>query len=81
MPHWNAIGLGFIVRQVYYPAAMVLGAHVAYAWAARRPASWEVWGFALAAGLVAGEGMVGVPTALLTVAKVDGSIYRCTYCG
>ena len=26
VPNWSAVGLGFIVPQVYYPAAMVLGA-------------------------------------------------------
>jgi uncharacterized oligopeptide transporter (OPT) family protein len=88
VPNWNAIGLGFVVPQVYYPFAMVIGAHVAYLWAAKRPKSWEVWGFALSAGLVAGEGMAGVLTALLTIVKADGSVYgsavACpenSYCG
>ena len=88
VPNWNAIGLGFVIPQVYYPLAMVIGAHVAYWWAAKRPKSWEIWGFALSAGFVAGEGMAGVLTALLTIVKVDGSVYgsavACplyTYCG
>ena len=75
VPNWNAIGLGFVVPQVYYPFAMVIGAHVAYGWAAKRPSSWEIWGFALAAGLVAGEGLAGVLNALLTILGVDGSIH------
>jgi uncharacterized oligopeptide transporter (OPT) family protein len=75
VPNWNAIGLGFVVPQVYYPFAMLIGAHVAYGWAAKRPKSWEIWGFALAAGLIAGEGMGGVLTALLTITKADGSVY------
>ncbi|KAG8809316.1 hypothetical protein FRC17_003499 [Serendipita sp. 399] len=88
VPNWNAIGLGFVVPQTYYPIAMVVGAHVAYTWARRWPKSWEIWGFALSAGLVAGEGMGGVLTALLTIVKADGSYYgspvACpakTYCG
>ena len=75
VPNWNAIGLGFVVPQVYYPFAMIVGASVAYLWAAKRPKSWEVWGFALSAGLIAGEGMAGVLTAFLTIAKADGSVY------
>ena len=88
VPNWNAIGLGFVVPQVYYPFAMVIGAHVAYWWAGKKPKSWEIWGFALAAGLIAGEGMAGVLTALLTIVKVDGAVYgsavacpEYSYCG
>ena len=75
VPNWNAIGLGFVVPQTYYSIAMVFGAHVAQIWAKRWPAKWEIWGFALSAGLVAGEGMGGVVTALLTILKIDGAIY------
>ena len=66
VPNWNAIDLGFIVPWCTTPPR----------WSsARRPVSWEVWGSALAAGLVARVGMAGVPTTLLTVVKADGSIY------
>lgn len=75
IPNWNAIGLGFVVPQTYYPIAMVVGAHIAYTWGRRWPKSWEIWGFALSAGLIAGEGMGGVMTALFTIVKIDGSIY------
>lgn len=75
VPNWNAIGLGLVVPQTYYPIAMVIGAHVAYTWGRRWPKSWEIWGFALSAGLVAGEGMGGVLTALFTIVKIDGSYY------
>jgi len=88
VPNWNAVGLGFVVPQVYYPFAMILGAQVAYWWAGRRPRAWEVWGFALASGLISGEGMAGVLTALLTILKADGTVYgsaiacpQNTYCG
>ncbi|CAE6526473.1 unnamed protein product, partial [Rhizoctonia solani] len=69
VPNWNGIGLGFVVPQTYYPIAMIIGAHVAYTWESRRPKSAEIWVFALAAGLIAGEGMGGVLTALLTIVK------------
>lgn len=42
-------------------------------WARRNPASFDMYMFALAAGLLAGEGLGGVLQALLAVAKVDGS--------
>jgi len=75
IPNWNGIGLGFVVPQTYYPIAMIVGAHVAYAWESRRPKSAEIWIFALAAGLIAGEGMGGVLSALLTIVKADGGLY------
>lgn len=88
VPNWNAIGLGFVVPQTYYAIAMVFGAHLAQVWAKRWPVRWEIWGFALSAGLVAGEGMGGVVTALLTILKIDGNTYgsavacpAAQYCG
>ncbi|KAF8599334.1 OPT superfamily oligopeptide transporter [Ceratobasidium sp. AG-I] len=75
IPNWNGIGLGLVVPQTYYPIAMIVGAHVAHTWTKRRPASAEIWIFALAAGLIAGEGMGGVLSALLTIVKVDGGVY------
>lgn len=75
MPNWNAVGLGFVVPQTYFPLAMVVGAHLAYTWGSRWPKSWEIWGFALSAGMIAGEGMGGVVAALFTILKIDGSIH------
>ncbi|KAG8925932.1 hypothetical protein FRC02_009309 [Tulasnella sp. 418] len=75
VPNWNAIGLGFVVPQSYYAIAMVIGAHVAQFWSNRFPASWEVWGFALTAGMIAGEGLGGVLTALLVIVKADGATH------
>ena len=51
-----------------------------YIWALRNPASYDMYMFALAAGLLAGEGLGGVMQALLAVAKVDGS-RKCSLCG
>lgn len=54
---------------------MAVGSVTAMIWERRRPASWEIWGFALAAGMIAGEGIGGVITALLVILKVDGKVY------
>lgn len=56
IPNWNAVGLAFVVPQVYYGIAMAVGSVIAMVWERKRPASWEIWGFALAAGMIAGEG-------------------------
>lgn len=73
IPNWNAIGLAFVVQQTFYPIAMAAGSAFNYFWHKRNPASYDMYMFAIAAGLLAGEGMGGVFQALLAVAKVDGS--------
>ncbi|KAF8921979.1 OPT oligopeptide transporter protein-domain-containing protein [Mucidula mucida] len=72
MPNWNSVGLGFVVPQVYYPIAMTVGAIFNYIWKKRNPASFDMYMFAVGAGLLAGEGLGGVFQALLAVIGVDG---------
>ncbi|KAL8281203.1 hypothetical protein RQP46_006237 [Phenoliferia psychrophenolica] len=75
VPNMSAVGLAMVVPQNYYAIAVATGALIAYFWERRRPTSWEVWGFALAAGMIAGEGIAGVITAGLVIGGVDGSVY------
>ena len=75
VPNWNAIGLAFVIPQVYYSIAMVFGSSFNYFWRLRNPASYEMYMFAVSAGMLAGEGLGGVFQALLAVAGVDGSHY------
>ncbi|KAF9041794.1 OPT superfamily oligopeptide transporter [Hymenopellis radicata] len=72
MPNWNSVGLGFVVPQVYYPIAMTVGAIFNYIWKKRNPAGYDMYMFAVGAGLLAGEGLGGVFQALLAVIGVDG---------
>lgn len=73
MPNWNAVGLGFVVPQVFYPIAMGVGSVVNFIWQRRYPGHHDLYMFAIAAGLLAGEGLGGVFQALLAICKVDGS--------
>ncbi|TBU28065.1 OPT oligopeptide transporter [Dichomitus squalens] len=75
VPNWNAVGLAFVTPQVYYSIAMAAGSVFNYLWALRNPSSFGMYMFAVAAGMLAGEGLGGVLQALLAVAKVDGSLY------
>ncbi|KAF9509733.1 hypothetical protein BS47DRAFT_1396579 [Hydnum rufescens UP504] len=75
VPNWNAIGLAFIVPQIYYPLIMAIAATVNWFWERGSPSSFDMYGFPLASGLVAGEGIGGVMVAILAVAGVDGSHY------
>jgi len=75
VPNWNAVGLGFVIPQVHYSLAMAFGSTFNYFWQVRNPASYEMYMFALSAGMLAGEGLGGVFQALLAVIGVDGSHY------
>jgi uncharacterized oligopeptide transporter (OPT) family protein len=76
IPNWNAIGLGFVVPQLYYAIAMAVGSVFNVLWQRRNPAGHDMLMFAVAAGMLAGEGLGGVFQALLAVAKVDGCEFK-----
>ncbi|KAM6503272.1 oligopeptide transporter [Amanita muscaria] len=75
VPNWNAVGLAFVVPQPYYALAMAIGSMGNFIWQKRNPASHDMYMFAVAAGIVAGEGLGGVFQALLAVIGIDGSVY------
>lgn len=72
VPNWNAVGLAFVVPQVYYSIAMAVGSSVNYFWMLRNPAGYDMYMFAISAGMLAGEGLGGVFQALLAIIGVDG---------
>jgi uncharacterized oligopeptide transporter (OPT) family protein len=51
---------------------MCIGAIPAYFWAKRNPAHFDIYGYAVAAGLIAGEGIGGVINAIFQVAGIAG---------
>ncbi|KAF5330038.1 hypothetical protein D9611_010470 [Ephemerocybe angulata] len=75
VPNWNAIGLAFVVPQVWYSIAMGFGSVFNAIWLKKNPKSFDMYMFAISAGLLAGEGLGGVLQAILAIAKVDGQIY------
>ncbi len=44
-----------------------------YFWAIQNPATFDMYMFAVSAGMLAGEGLGGVLQALLAIVKADGS--------
>ena len=52
--------------------AMIIGAAPCYFWAKRNPQSFDIYGYAIAAGLIAGEGIGGVINAVFQVAGIAG---------
>lgn len=71
-PNMMCIGLAFVLPYTQYGTAMLMGSIPAYFWAKRNPAHFDVYGFAVAAGLIAGEGIGGVVNAIFQVAGIAG---------
>jgi len=78
VPNWNAVGLGFVIPQTYIPVAMCMGAILTHFWSKRRPEQYDLAGYAVAAGFIAGEGIAGVVNAILTIASVSQDKYAST---
>ncbi|KAF2709777.1 oligopeptide transporter [Pleomassaria siparia CBS 279.74] len=74
-PNMMCIGLAFVLAQTVYGTAMVMGSAVAAIWSKRNPASFDIYGYAIAAGLIAGEGIGGVINAVFQIANIGGSTY------
>ena len=69
IPSGVAMGIAFLIP-AYYCLAMGLGAAGAALWKRARPAAVAVLGLAVASGLVAGEGLMGIVTAVLSLVGV-----------
>ncbi|KAG1866075.1 OPT oligopeptide transporter [Suillus subluteus] len=88
VPNFNAIGIGFIMNVCTYPLAMFFGSTIAFFWRRMFFKHYEMYCFAVAAGFIAGEGLGGIVTAVLTIAGVSGAVYGTSvgcpgglYCG
>lgn len=88
VPNLVAMGIAFILNTTTYPLAVAVGATVAYVWARKWPSGFAMYCYAIAAGMIAGEGLGGIVGAILQVAGVSGSVHGTsigcpggTYCG
>lgn len=75
-PNMMCVGLAFVLPQTHYGTAMVIGAVAAYFWAKRGPGHFDVYGFAVAAGLIAGEGIGGELLLLFLLFIVNFHCYK-----
>lgn len=71
-PNMMCIGLAFTLPQTQYATAMLMGATVAHFWAKKKPGHFDIYGYAVAAGLIAGEGIGGVINAIFQIAGIAG---------
>ncbi|OCK81683.1 oligopeptide transporter [Lepidopterella palustris CBS 459.81] len=74
-PNMMCIGLAFVLPQTVYGTAMVIGSTWAHVWMKKNPRTFDVFGYAVAAGLIAGEGIGGVINAIFQVAGISGDKY------
>lgn len=75
LPNWMGIGVAFVLPATHYSTAMFMGSLIAHFWLKKFPRSFEMYCYAIAAGLIAGEGMGGVMNAALTLGGVGGGTY------
>lgn len=69
------VGLAFVLAQTQYGTAMTIGSAVAAYWQKKNPEHFDIYGYAVAAGLIAGEGIGGVINAVFQVAGIAGDKY------
>jgi uncharacterized oligopeptide transporter (OPT) family protein len=76
VPNMNAVGIALILNPTTYSFSIAMGATFAYLWQKQHPHNFGMYCYAVAAEMIAGEGLGGVVGAVLQVAKVSGN-----YCG
>lgn len=74
LPNWGAVALSFVLPNPVFTTASLFGAIVAWSWRKYKLSSFDLYGYATAAGLIAGEGLGGVVGAALTLGGVSGDI-------
>lgn len=75
LPNWMAVGVAWVLGvDSGYANAILFGSITAWWWQKWFPKNFEIYAFAVAAGLLAGEGLGGVVNAALTLGGVDGNV-------
>ncbi|EMR65843.1 putative oligopeptide transporter protein [Eutypa lata UCREL1] len=75
LPNWGAIALSFVLPNPVFTTASMFGATLAFVWKKWKLSSFDLYAYAVAAGLIAGEGLGGVIGAILQIANVSGDVY------
>ncbi|OTA95670.1 hypothetical protein M434DRAFT_393520 [Hypoxylon sp. CO27-5] len=78
LPNWGAIALSFVLPNPVFTTAAMFGAIVAWIWRKWKLKSFDLYGYAVAAGFIAGEGLGGVVGAALQIGGVSGDILGTT---
>ncbi|RSL51291.1 hypothetical protein CEP54_011503 [Fusarium duplospermum] len=74
LPNWMSVGVAWVLGpDSGYANAVMFGSITAWWWRKWFRNSFEMYAFAVAAGLIAGEGLGGVVNAALELGKVSGT--------
>ncbi|KAI9357313.1 OPT oligopeptide transporter protein-domain-containing protein [Zopfochytrium polystomum] len=68
LPNLNALGIAMVNPQPHIGISLAIGAIANAAWKAHHPHHWEKYAFAVASGLIAGEGIAGIVEAVYALA-------------
>ncbi|KAF2090219.1 oligopeptide transporter [Saccharata proteae CBS 121410] len=74
-PNMMCVALAFVLPQTYYGWAMIMGSTLSHFWMKKNARSFDIYGYAIAAGLIAGEGIGGVVNAIFQIAGISGDFY------
>ncbi|SPO05120.1 related to permeases - unknown function [Cephalotrichum gorgonifer] len=73
LPNWMSIGVAWVLgADSGYTVAVLFGTITAWWWTKYFPKNFEMYGFAAAAGLIAGEGFAGVINAVIELTGKGG---------
>ena len=75
VPNMIAVALAFVLPQTQYGTAMVIGATISHFWAKKNAVQFDTYCYAVAAGLISGEGIGGVVNAIFQIAGIAGDKY------
>ena len=74
VPSGLALGIAFIIP-AHFSLVMFYGMLIWLIWLAVAPKQVERYNFALSSGLIAGEGLMGIVKAVLTILEIDHTIF------
>ncbi|KAH8424253.1 uncharacterized protein LDX57_002009 [Aspergillus melleus] len=72
-PNMMILAMAFTLPAAHYGIAFLIGSLVAITWRERSPRGFEAFGYAVAAGFIAGEGIGGSVNAAMSILGVGGS--------
>lgn len=72
-PNVMILAMAFTLPAAQYGIAFLMGSLVAMVWRRKSPGGFEAYGYAVAAGFIAGEGIGGSVNAAMSILGIGGS--------
>lgn len=74
-PNMMVMAMSFTIPSTVYQTATVMGSILSTVWMKKNKVQFEKYGYAVAAGFIAGEGIGGVINAIFQIAGISGDVY------